>query len=140
MLAVAAFATVAAAEAAPNVDAGFYDCTVVEARLLGDDGKLSEARARKLLLEKPGNTFRVNRQTGAVSGAIDNSTFAKVTVFFTPPDNSFQVTSESHGPNKRVEFLRVRDWQEGPKKAFVYVGAGLSGDGVLSGTCVVKPR
>jgi hypothetical protein len=136
----AVLATVAASQPRQAADAGFYDCTIIEVRLLGNDGRLSEGHTRKPALPILGSKFLVDRKTGAMSGAINNSSYAKVSVLFTPPDNSFQVTSESGGPNKHVTYLRVRDWQEGPKKAFVYAGAGPSGDGLLTGECVVKPR
>ena len=139
----AALPSVPAVEAPPQSAAGgrrrpgFYDCTIVESQSLGDDGILSDPTKG---VPARGESFRVNRQTGAMTGSVDNRSYQTVTVLYTPPDNSFYVTSESYGPNKSLTHLRINDWKEGPLKSFSYAGAGLSGDGILNGTCVLSTQ
>jgi hypothetical protein len=108
-----------------------YKCKVLTANTLDDRGLLTKA-AQHIEVQVVGATFFVNRNTGWISGAIgSNETFESRTVVFTPPDNPFYVVSFTHGPNRNVDFLSIRDWVEPAEKPFLLVDSAL----MFTGTC-----
>ena len=108
-----------------------YDCKVLAATQLGDGGVLRE-RTEGPEAAVVGSSFVVNKDTGRIAGGVgNNATFESHTVVHTPPDNPFYIVSITHGPNKNIDFLSIRDWAQGPKKPFLLVESGS----VYTGTC-----
>lgn len=112
-------------------DPNTYVCKVGQAQELRDDGVLSEAPAH-VSSETVGSTFIVDRKSGLISGAVGNNlTFETRDVTFTPPNNPYYVVSTSHGPNKNLDYLIIRDWVDGVDKPFLLADSRS----VFSGTC-----
>jgi hypothetical protein len=112
-------------------DPNSYVCKVTAASELGDDGVLANGNAN-IKGQTVGKTFVVDKHTGLISGAVGNNiTYESRDVVFTPPNNPFYVVSTSHGPNRNLEFLTIRDWVDGVEKPFMLVGSSL----VFTGKC-----
>jgi len=108
-----------------------YECKVLTAAQLGNGGTLTTLTG-DLEAQTAGALFVVDRRTGQIAGGVgNNATFETRQVVFTPPDNPFYVVSFSHGPNRSVALLSIRDWVEGPFKPFVLVDSTF----VFTGTC-----
>ena len=101
-----------------------YTCRILGVQELGSEGSLGDSR-----LPAIGERFAVGKRSGRIVGYLDNSTYERTEVVFTPPDNAFSLIEISHGPNRAANFLQVIDWE--PTKPFVYVQVGS----VLSGVC-----
>jgi hypothetical protein len=108
-----------------------YVCTVRAAASLDDQGRLT-AVTDDIHRQAVGATFTVDRTTGRIIGGVgNNASFETRQVVFTPPDNPFYVVSYSHGPNRNVEFLSIRDWATSPQKPFLLAESTF----VFTGTC-----
>jgi hypothetical protein len=106
----------------------FYQCRVGESWSLGDSARLVASNPLNVI----GTAFTVDGKTGVMKGSlVDNTTYESRAVVFTPPDNLFYVVSTSHGPNRSVNLLMIRDWVPGPTKPFL----ATSDTHVLTGSC-----
>lgn len=115
-----------------------YRCLVRGASEVGPDGVLVPAAqsVRKVAI---GSTFVVERSSGRILGGVgNNETFESRTVVFTPPDNPYYVISVSHGPNKNVDYLSMRDWASGPRKPFLLAQGAWCTRGPVGGKLAAR--
>jgi hypothetical protein len=131
---VRAAATTSAGAESERVPFASYRCKVIAANELGDDGRVAPSKG--LSATAVGSTFVVYRPTGLIYGGVgNNGAWESQTVVFTPPNNRFYVISTSHGPNKHVTLLSIKDWADGPQKPFILVDS----DTAYSGHCEKSP-
>ncbi|WP_373018665.1 hypothetical protein [Thiomicrorhabdus sp.] len=109
-----------------------YACKIAgEYRVESKDGKLTTPKPNAKLYE--GKDFNVDRKSGVVLGAIDNSSYEKKVVLDRgSKQQSFKLIWYSYtGFGAAANYLTIREYEESEKKPF----SAIIDWEVLSGTC-----
>lgn len=121
-----------------------YRCVIESAVDVNDAGRVQDQQ-NTVESGLVGAQFRVDVKTGVITEEVPgkhqyfSSIFvlwrapnaAARSVVFVPPKNSFHAVTTSPGPNRHIDYLTIKEWADGPKKAFLFAQS----TSVLTGTC-----
>lgn len=113
-----------------------FECTVTSVHAIAEDGRV--VNDTEHLKKQLGSRFSVEKSTGAMRGGefIDNRNRKHIKVTNSPPDNSYYLVTESHGPFVMIGYLYIGNHRKGPQKPFTYTA---SGEYIYSGFCRDRP-